>query len=78
MNQCKKCGKCCQILYVNLKSAPNQKHRKWLRDHYIDVIADGKKLIVPVKCKYQNKIGLCMIYDRRPEICKKFLCADLK
>lgn len=69
---CKKCGSCCKVFVVDLVRDPPKDNLIWFKNHGIKVI--DKKLIIPVKCKYQSEHNLCMIQQRKPTMCKNFNC----
>ena len=73
--KCKKCGKCCKILYVIAKK-PNKDVELWLKYH--NIVYENNRFIIPVVCKYQSKNGLCLIHTRKPDYCKRVNCEMFK
>ena len=77
--KCKQCGDCCRHLSVkvDLKISPGV--LRWLDYHGIKY--KNGYIDIPIKCKFliqtinnNSKRGKCAIYNRRPDICKKYFC----
>lgn len=86
--ECKRCGACCQNAYIsmeNIKLGTKQgkDFSEWLYNYGLEVITNGEVPLIkfPFPCKHLNKIGdkyECLIYDTRPEICRKHWCQTMK
>jgi len=93
VNSCKKCGKCCVDAFLNLWEITEENRdilmdrANWLFYHRCDPIItkqDGKEFLalsIPLTCKhlsYKHGDYSCKIYDKRPEICRRYNCQDYK
>ena len=74
---CDKCdGECCKNIAIQIENPETKEDfedLKWYLYHeglivYIDN-EDDWLVQIPIKCKFLEK-GKCMIYDKRPPICK--------
>ncbi len=75
VGKCKKCGKCCNYMYsFDTYTEKEFKIMQFLfpayRRFYIkEKDKDGNLIFA---CKYVTKDGLCSVYDKRLEMCKKY------
>lgn len=73
--ECNKCGKCCrQIRAYGMKDEKELKFMQFIFPSYKRFYITGKdnngELIL--SCKYIMDNGLCMVYNARPSVCKKY------
>lgn len=68
---------CCKQFWVDLDVEPNEDMKKYLEFHGIK--SKGKRLTIPVKCRYLTKDNKCGIYGKpeRPQFCKAWFCRDI-
>jgi len=72
--ECKdNCARCCSILQFIVFKPTNDEEISWdLRDCKIKPISEGKFLITIEKpCKHLQGTR-CTIYDKRPDVCRKY------
>jgi Fe-S-cluster containining protein len=65
--RCKKCGKCCSLVYILLGNDEEQK--KLLEWRGLSIV--DNTIVLDAPCKYLAD-NLCTIYDHKPEYCTKF------
>jgi Fe-S-cluster containining protein len=72
MANCSKCGACCKhmVLYIGNQDG-NFDFQRWLKYHGVNY--KNGYVDIPIKCKYLVN-NRCMIYNRRPEMCKRYFC----
>jgi len=75
MNECKKCGRCCRELKLEIMEIDLIREPR-LRAISIPIDCDSanpfeKSYILPNPCPFQHE-NKCMIYDTRPNICVAF------
>ena len=75
VGECKKCGKCCRYMYsFDTYSEKEFKIMQFIFPSYKRFYIKGKdedgNLIFA--CKYVTEDGLCSVYDKRLEMCKKY------
>ena len=73
--ECKKCGKCCNYMYSFDTYTPREfKIMQFLypayKRFYIKGRDDAGNLIFA--CKYVTEEGLCSVYDKRLNMCKRY------
>lgn len=73
--ECKKCGKCCNYMYsFDTYTEKEFKIMQFLFPSYKRFYIKGKdesgNLIFA--CKYVSKEGLCTVYEKRLQMCKKY------
>lgn len=73
--ECKKCGKCCNYMYSFDTYTPREfKIMQFLypayKRFYIKGRDDDGNLIFA--CKYVTQEGLCSVYDKRLNMCKRY------
>lgn len=69
MTDCLKCGRCCQVLAVNLKGMTNE-----LKEYLVvrGGVVNKNFLVLPHVCPML--IGnLCSIHETKPMMCKAFI-----
>ena len=75
IGECKKCGKCCRYMYSFDTYTENEfKFMQFLFPSYKRFYIKGKdedgNFIFA--CKYVTDAGLCSVYDKRLQMCKKY------
>jgi len=79
MITCDECrGECCRVLVIEIdtpKTRDDYEDIKWYLYHpgvsvYIDM-NNAWNVQFNTKCKYLDENGRCLIYDKRPPVCKK-------
>jgi len=80
---CSRCGLCC--LYTKIVMPDNDKGRdgtEWVKLHGCKVVRENDQLaiIIPAICDHlyfdaDSNHFACGIYDKRPQICRNYLCA---
>ena len=75
VGKCKKCGKCCNYMYsFDTYTEKEFKIMQFLFPAYKRFYIKGKdengNLIFA--CKYVTEEGLCSVYDKRLDMCKKY------
>ncbi len=70
--RCKRCGKCCT--YVAVRVGPLTKDSVMYYKHH-NISYKRGWIRLPLACKYFNeKTKECLVYDYRPEACKRYHC----
>lgn len=88
---CKRCGRCCTSAIIRLPGIkPNDGtgFAEWLAYHRTDVMTmqdDQSEYLavrIPTLCmnlnEHQDHTFSCKIYEKRPEICRSYLCNAAK
>lgn len=73
--ECLKCGKCCkEIRAYGMKNEKDLKIMQFFLPHYKRFFITGtdKNGDIILSCKYLNIDGLCTVYSKRPNLCKKY------
>lgn len=73
--ECLKCGKCCkEIRAYGMKNEKDLKIMQFFLPHYKRFFITGtdKNGDIILSCKYLNIDGLCTVYNKRPNLCKKY------
>ena len=70
---------CCKGFYIEMKPEPELKRyllKRYLEYHNCKFV--GKRMIVPLRCKYLDENNKCKIYYSRlrPKMCKTEFCHD--
>jgi Fe-S-cluster containining protein len=88
MSECVRCGQCCTYAYIwlghiEVDNDPND-FGKWLSYHHCDIKRmqtegqpDTLGVRVPLVCKFLDHnagIATCRIYEKRPNICREYVC----
>ena len=73
-NKCSNFGKCCiAILPMNQQEINRIKH--YVKKHGIKEQRHNAMMKYDLTCPFRDEANkFCMIYDVRPEICRKFIC----
>ncbi len=76
---CAKCkDHCCEKFFIILTGVKDKDWIKWLAYHDgVDVKRLDKENIqvwINNKCSYLNEDKSCSIYNKRPDVCRKFQC----
>jgi Fe-S-cluster containining protein len=73
--KCNQCGKCCRTLVIKIEK-PTEEMRKimeWRGVNVIDIDDTTSAIISDsYKCKFLSRSNTCLIYNDRPETCKKY------
>ena len=77
-NKCSNCGQCCtDFLPLSSKEIKNIKH--YIKVHNIKEQRHNVAAGIDITCPFRDeKNKKCLIYEVRPEICKRFICNDDK
>ncbi len=80
---CSECGdNCCKKFYIILEEVKDRDWIKWLSYHKGVTVKKlgGKRLEVwfDLPCAHLDDDNLCAIYEKRPQICRKFTCEKLQ
>lgn len=77
--KCKKCGRCCKVMYLWLGGKPEADYRRWINLHEkIKVVKRGRDYGVRIELKCTKlKNNSCTIYKNRPDICKEYSCKEM-
>lgn len=77
--ECSNCGQCCSDL-LPLNNMEIKRIKEYIREHNIK---ECKHLSILVKnpldltCPFRDNVNnKCMIYEVRPEICRRFICSN--
>ena len=74
--KCSNCGQCCTD-YIPISQKEINRIRKYIKKHRIEdypLIENGEIYCI---CPFRNrKKKICMIYEVRPDICRKFICSQ--
>ena len=70
--KCKQCGKCCKFVGIYQPNLTQDEIRYYALHHiyYVDSF-----LIIQQRCsklKFHNSKYYCSIYEKRPDVCRKF------
>lgn len=63
-------GACCETVAVPFKSIP-QESIDWLNMHK-EIKADKSGMRFETKCEHLTDEGKCGIYEKRPQLCRKY------
>ena len=70
--KCTKCGNCCTALLPMTKEEFKTIQRYVKRKHIQIVRHTGG---IDLTCPFRNdELGICMVYEFRPQICRDFVC----
>lgn len=73
--ECKKCGKCCNYLYsFDTYTEKEFRFMQFIFPSYRRFYIKGKDDMgnLVFACKYVTEEGLCSVYDKRPQMCRKY------
>ena len=91
--ECKRCGKCCSSAFFALDNVAIGKDiegiAQWIKWHGCEPMRypgkDGDVLAIKIHipCEHlvidtETKLATCLIYDRRPPLCRNYLCDKSK
>lgn len=77
MELCKKCGSCCQNVLV-ISDKEIQTIKKYIKEHDITPINRSNVLVGYQNiCPFLDDNKRCMIFEVRPEICRRFYCSQI-
>jgi Fe-S-cluster containining protein len=65
---CKRCGRCCSVLYVHFSGVGFDE--KWVEGRGGEI--RGMDVYLPCRCKWLTEGNLCEIYGDRPRLCREF------
>lgn len=73
--ECKKCGRCCNHIYSF--DIADEKEFKFMQILYptykrFYIKERDEKGNLVFACKYVSKEGLCTVYNKRPQLCKRY------
>ena len=77
---CKKCGKCCETMFLWLgKEKPQDSYIEFLELHIgvkVEQQCDAWGVRIPIKCSKLTEEGLCAIWDSpdRLQCCDDYKC----
>jgi len=74
MNQCKRCGKCCRYLKIELMDITHELV-EYLTAHGCSVT--GNFVSVPLKCpnlQVGKNLSSCKIQHNKPKLCREYAC----
>lgn len=75
--KCDNCSKCCENIYLPFIASPDEK--EWLEYHDIEVIENSVGEFIKINNKCSKLVdGRCSIYEKRPDICRKYECKNNK
>lgn len=73
--KCNQCGRCCRTLVVKIAKPDEEmgKIMEWRGVNVVDIDKDTSAIIVDdFKCKFLSRANRCLIYNDRPEMCRKY------
>jgi len=76
---CKKCGKCCRVMFIWLAGKPKDKDWvRWANLHKgIKIIKNREDWAMRIEARCSKlKNNRCSIYKNRPKLCKDYKCWD--
>lgn len=85
---CRRCGQCCNkaLLIMDGCNLAQEKMRdlaQWYSYHHCEIRAEegtgNMSIMIPMVCQHLNfnpetGFAACLIYDKRPQICREYLC----
>ena len=74
--KCKRCGKCCRVIFVDLNKKPPKDWIYWanLRKGIRIIKQMGRWMMrIELKCS-KLKANKCSIYQKRPYLCREYNC----
>ena len=70
--KCSKCGNCCTALLPITKEELKALQR-YVKKHHIQIVRHEGG--IDLTCPFRNdELGICTVYEVRPQICKDFRC----
>jgi Fe-S-cluster containining protein len=80
--KCKRCGTCCKFLDVVVSFGYDEVLAEFYKARGLKVVYTDKDQMaveIPQRCPhlrraYKGTIYSCAIYDKRPELCREWVC----
>jgi len=77
---CKRCAKCCKQVVFRVPKGADESTLFWRLhniEYYNDKAAGMAVIVIHDKCEWLDGESLrCKNYDRRPAMCREFLCDE--
>ncbi len=76
--RCRECGgACCRAFpTVEVTWEEYERLRRLGARRLVFSLTGHHRLVIENGCEFQEEDGRCSIYPHRPEICRRFFCAD--
>lgn len=72
---CRECGECCQWIAIDTAYDPTPDNLEYFKTRGVKTFIINGKIVMEVqqKCTHHS-VGGCMIYDKRPRVCRDYHC----